>query len=257
MPALLWHTSTKSTLPAVVLIMCDLMTCSPAGSTCVNGACCPTSKTCGSATNKRCCAADRQCDPITGQCCLIGGVLPGGGCCNPASVCGPNCCQTGQSCLGQQICCSQANICGSSCCMAGQTCLQSGNTGVCCGAGQIVCAGQCCTGQCIGSVCCSDPSLVCGQTCCQAGSQCLLGRCCPATQVCNQQCCPSGSVCINNQCAPPGSTPCGMSFCLAGEGRRLAVKGLTVAAQLSAETRCFLCGRLTVHGCVESGMQAN
>jgi hypothetical protein len=108
---------------------------SPTGTQCVNGQCCPNTNVCGSSSALVCCSSQEQCDPIGGQCCQIGGVLPGGGCCTPTNVCGPNCCQQGQQCLNANTCCNTRDICGgNTCCQAGQQCLENS---VCCNAGQV------------------------------------------------------------------------------------------------------------------------
>lgn len=87
---------------------------------CVNGVCGSSVALCGTGAYAVSCQPGQQCDPVAGLCCQAGGVLPGGGCCNPpATLCGSSCCASGQSCIGG-VCCDPSMMCAGACCPPGQ-----------------------------------------------------------------------------------------------------------------------------------------
>ena len=125
-----------------------------------------------------------------------GGGDGGDGGCAPTSVCGAQCCTSGEFCDPNDVCCALGSACGDRCCGAGETCE--------------------------GAVChvdCGDPDLRCSnaagdEVCCTAGQVCATGACFTPTTSCQDFIdCPNGQYCEpsveGGRCLPqPGGDSC-------------------------------------------------
>jgi len=142
--------------------------------------CCPKGST--GCTGNTCCRSDQYCaNRVYGLCCSKGQSLCAGFCC------GGTCLKTA---FGSEICCPKGSLCGSNCCSTGDRCLPSPGGPICCWNGGQLCGSQCCGGGAI----CRD-----GQ--CYYGSPCGNTHCGLANPVCcNGVCCSPNQTCVNGQC---------------------------------------------------------
>ena len=186
------------------------------------------------------CEVDSQCGE--GMRCEDGMCVIETGECEPGNVCGSDCCEAGEECLGGMCvprcegtrcvgaCCDLDEIClGGACCDVDKAC-----NGICCGDEQqcrggvcsdcpdSLCAGVCCDeGEvCLAGIICCDADKACGDLCCGPGEECSDGACIEICEgvMCGGVCCDPGEVCEDNECkAPCEGERCGELCCPRGE----------------------------------------
>lgn len=155
---------------------------------------------------------------------------PADGSCPPGqTLCGENCCSSGQQCLGGQ-CCNANKVCGTICCQTTENCItdSAGNQG--CGICPYpLCGGRCCGPEemCLNDSCTAcPPSRQCGIRCCPPNEECDLSTgecspiCPPPRERCGAECCHIDTQCITNQCCPmlrACHAPDGSEICCAAD----------------------------------------
>lgn len=130
-----------------------------------------------------------------------------GGSCRALPCCDGTTCNGAHICEGPKICEAGETVCGRECCPSGQACLD----GACCNLTD--CGGHCCLGACVNGSCCYGTE--CNGSCCPSPRSCCGDQCCDGTCISGSQCCPSyrqacGNVCCDAglRCTDPSTSTC-------------------------------------------------